>query len=122
MATETKVEDQRFKTLRHIEAVRNHLATVIKELLNRAMEHDQSKLQDPEKAAFDEFTHKLREVTYGSDEYWAMIKGAGLSKALEHHYANNRHHPEHHKDGIRDMNLIDLIENRINFFLRDTDS
>ena len=26
------------------------------------------------------------------------------------HYANNRHHPEHFKNGIEDMNLIDIIE------------
>ena len=33
-----------------------------------------------------------------------------MKPALEHHYAKNRHHPEHHKNGINDMNLIDLIE------------
>ena len=33
-----------------------------------------------------------------------------MKPALDHHYANNRHHPEHFENGISDMNLIDLIE------------
>ena len=34
----------------------------------------------------------------------------GLKPALDIHYANNRHHPEHFEDGIRGMNLLDLLE------------
>ena len=26
------------------------------------------------------------------------------------HYSLNRHHPEHHENGINDMSLIDLLE------------
>ena len=100
--------DQRYKTLRHIETVRNYLNFVIVELLNRAEQHDQSKLQSPEKELFDEYTEKLRGITYGSDEYKASLRDMG--EALKHHYAHNRHHPEHHKHGIKDMNLIDIIE------------
>lgn len=33
-----------------------------------------------------------------------------MKPALEHHYANYRHHPEHFVDGVNDMNLIDLVE------------
>lgn len=100
--------DERFRTLRHIETVRNFLNLCIKELLHRAEQHDQSKLESPEREMFDEWTSKLREVTYGSPEYTEMRKE--LSKTLDHHYANNRHHPEHHKHGIQDMNLIDIVE------------
>jgi hypothetical protein len=104
--------DQRFKTLRHIEAVRNHLGACIVELLKRAEQHDQSKLQSPEREAFDEFTSKLRGITYGSPEYKAMVSTVDgpMKKALQHHYGHNRHHPEHHKNGIKDMNLLDLLE------------
>lgn len=101
--------DQRFKTIRHIEAVRNHLNEIIRELLVRAEQHDQSKLQSPEREMFDEWTEKLRGTTYGSDEYKAMLEEMKAS-ALKHHYENNRHHPEYHADGILGMNLIDLIE------------
>ena len=33
-----------------------------------------------------------------------------MQVALDHHYANNSHHPEHYKNGIMGMDLIDLIE------------
>jgi len=33
-----------------------------------------------------------------------------MNVALGHHYAKNRHHPEHFARGTKDMNLIDLIE------------
>ena len=33
-----------------------------------------------------------------------------MKPILDHHYKNNRHHPEYHKNGIDDMNLIDLVE------------
>ena len=33
-----------------------------------------------------------------------------MKPALDHHYANNSHHPEHFKNGIDDMSLIDLLE------------
>ena len=33
-----------------------------------------------------------------------------MGVALEHHYANYRHHPEHFEKGINDMTLIDIVE------------
>lgn len=97
-----------FETMRHIELVRNLLNGVVVELLERAQKHDQSKLRSPEVELFTEFTEKLRHVTYGSPEYDQFRESMG--PALAHHYANNRHHPEHFKDGINDMNLVDLLE------------
>jgi len=81
---------------------------MIQELMFRAATHDQSKLVSPEVEVFNEFTPKLAETTYGSDEYKAML--AAMKPALEHHYAANRHHPEYHPNGIRDMDLIDVVE------------
>ena len=103
------MSETKFKTIRHIETVRNYLNAVIKELLNRAEQHDQSKLQSPEAEMFEEFTSKLRSCTYGSEEYKGFLKDMGLP--LKHHYENNRHHPEHFKDvGVNGMTLIDLFE------------
>jgi hypothetical protein len=76
--------------------------------MDRANEHDQSKLESPEVEMFTEFTNKLADLTYGSKEFNDCKEQMG--PALEHHYANNRHHPEHFKNGIDDMNLLDLIE------------
>lgn len=100
--------DSRPETYEHIGVVREELTLVVAELLVRAIEHDASKLADPELEMYDRFTPKLRDMTYGSEEYKQALKDMG--PALQHHYESNRHHPEHHPDGIRSMNLIDLVE------------
>jgi hypothetical protein len=84
------------------------MGNVIKDLQQRQMEHDQSKLVSPEVEIFDEYTPKLKNSTYGSEEYKSFL--AGMKPALEHHYAKNNHHPEHYADGIKGMSLLDLIE------------
>lgn len=86
------MSDARFKTMRHIETVRNYLGTVIKELMFRGERHDQSKLESPEVEIFNEFTPKLRTTEYGGDEYRECL--ATMGEGLKHHYENNRHHPE----------------------------
>lgn len=99
----------KFKTLRHIETVRNFINAAIRELTFRAEKHDQSKLESPEVEIFDIYTEKLRGMTYGSEEYKACCRGMG--PALEHHYKANRHHPEYFgKEGVLKMNLIDILE------------
>jgi len=98
----------KFQTLRHIETVRNYLNLMIRELLFRGEHHDQSKLEAPEARLFDEHTAKLRTLTYGTPEYEESLRA--LEPALLHHYANNRHHPQHFRNGIEDMTIIDLVE------------
>lgn len=95
-------------TLSHIKTVGQFISRIIMKLLSRAMYHDSSKLVDPEKDIFDIVTPKLKGLTYGSDEYKKSLEEMG--DALKHHYTENSHHPEHHKNGIDDMDLIDLIE------------
>lgn len=95
-------------TFRHIERVRNLLNRCAIDLLVRGERHDQSKLESPEVAAFTEYTDKLATCTYGSDEYKGYL--SGMKPALDHHYANNPHHPEHWKNGVNDMSLLDVIE------------
>jgi len=88
--------------------VQDNLLEFILFLGARARSHDASKLEAPEKEMYDEFTPRLRALTYGSDEYKECLKEMGA--ALKHHYENNSHHPEHFPDGINDMSLLDLIE------------
>lgn len=95
-------------TYQHIERVRDLLQGVVIDLLQRSASHDQSKLSPPEVEAFTEHTSKLAALTYGSPEYDECRKLLG--PALKHHYANNSHHPEHYKNGINDMNILDVIE------------
>ena len=100
--------DSTADTLFHIKRVSELLSNAAVELLKRASIHDASKLQSPEKELFDEFTPKLKNTTYGSDEYHEHLKG--LKVALDHHYASNSHHPEHYENGVNGMDLFDLIE------------
>ena len=96
------------ETIKHIRRVQQLLNEVVANLMERARVHDTSKLEDPEAEVFDKCTAKLKGLTYGSDEYKACL--AEMKPALDHHYANNRHHPEHWAVGIQDMSLLDLIE------------
>ena len=96
------------ETMKHIGTVGYFINIVIKELLTRAEEHDKSKLIAPEVSWFTEYTPKLANCEYGSSEYNEFLKE--LKVALEHHYANNSHHPEHYENGVNGMNLIDVIE------------
>lgn len=100
--------DSRPDTYQHITEVRSLLLASATALMLRAHVHDMSKLSSPEVEVFDEYSPKLRELTYGSDEYKQALKEMGA--ALQHHYANNRHHPEHFDEGIAGMNLFDLLE------------
>lgn len=100
--------DSRVATRQHISEVRRLLGQCLVELSERLTEHDASKLRSPEVEIFDEWTPKLAGSTYGSPEYTAML--AEMKPALDHHYANNRHHPEYHAEGIAGMNLLDLLE------------
>ena len=95
-------------TLLHIKRVNELLLLFAKELMDRAVCHDNSKLHEPEKPLFDKMTPLLKDLTYGSEEYKKSL--AELKPALDHHYSHNSHHPEYYKDGINDYNLFDLIE------------
>lgn len=95
-------------TMKHIESVRKYIRLFTDKLTKRAVEHDRLKLESPEVEIFAEFTPKLANSTYGSEEYNDFLKG--MNVALQHHYANYRHHPEHFDKGINDMNLVDIVE------------
>lgn len=100
--------DSKLSTLEHKQLVQNFLCAFAVELMKRGVEHDDSKLEAPEKEAFDRMTPILEKLTYGSEEYKKSL--AELKPALDHHYASNSHHPEHYKDGVSGMNLFDIME------------
>lgn len=101
--TEVKVE-----TRAHIRNVAHFITDIVMHLGRRAASHDASKLKDPELQTFVEFTPKLKNSTYGSEEYHGFLKA--MKPALDHHYAHNRHHPEHFDNGVSGMNIVDLVE------------
>lgn len=96
-------------TKKHICRVAHYLYLCKKEIVKKAKRHDYDKIHNKvEKKLFDEYTPKLKNCTYGSDEYKTFLEG--LKEGLNIHYANNRHHPEHFENGIQGMNLLDLLE------------
>lgn len=95
-------------TLEHIREVRLLLKRAAIDLLDRAETHDRSKLSPAELPVFVEFTPRLKGATYGSEEYKGFLRE--MKPALDNHYAQNRHHPEHFEKGVNGMNLLDVLE------------
>lgn len=91
----------------HISRVRKHINTFIELLLKRAMNHDKSKLEEPEFSWWKEMDKEPR-YPYGSEEYKQKIKR--WDKVFKHHYKYNRHHPEHYDYGVSEMTLVDIVE------------
>ena len=100
--------DSRKDTLNHINTVSNYLSFFMEIMTSRAYGHDQSKLLEPERSVFDEYTPKLKNSTYGSQEYKTNLEN--MKTALDHHYKTNSHHPEHFGNGMSGMTLMDIVE------------
>ncbi len=95
-------------TLRHISEVAENLSDMIHDLEKRSISHDRSKLEEFE---FDIMTEKLpifRKANRESKEYKKSV--TAIRAFLDHHYDYNRHHPQFHKNGFADMNLLDILE------------
>lgn len=101
--------DSRIATFEHKQRVAYYMGLVIKELIERANNHDNPKLSSPEVELFNECTPNLKDTTYDSPEYRETL-ATKLRPALDHHFAKCRHHPEHFPNGVKDMNLVDIVE------------
>jgi hypothetical protein len=77
-------------------------------LIYRACVHDMSKYGPQEAPIFAKMTPKLKDTTYGSEEY--QTYKSRLGDALQHHYAHNTHHPEHYDGTVGSMDHIDVVE------------
>ena len=80
---------------KHQTRVNFYLLEIQKMLFDRGQKHDRSKLNNEEFSLFEKYAPLLKTCKYGSKEYKKFLEE--LSPALEHHYKNNRHHPEHFK-------------------------
>jgi len=100
--------DSEQDTRDHIRKVAWNIQKVVNALGSRAIGHDDSKLDEPEKPVFDEVTPMLKKLTYGSPEYMEQLEK--MKTALDHHYKVNTHHPESFENGLEGMTLVDLVE------------
>lgn len=80
------------ETYQHIHEVIKGLLLIQHEISKRVVTHDQTKLKKGEVEIFAEYTPKLKQTEYGSDDYKFML--GEMQSALKHHYKHNRHHPE----------------------------
>ncbi len=91
----------------HILKVQSHMTTVLNKLNIRSIRHDQSKYHEKEiglvlgKPKFDKYEYMSKEERQALND---------VKESIVHHYAINPHHPEHYKNGINGMSLLDLIE------------
>lgn len=97
------------KSLAHIGMVRFYLTQSIANLQHRLLHHDDSKLVEPERSAYEGLDEAIVGIPFGTDEYRQAIR-SHLGPALQHHYAHNRHHPDHYPNGVNGMTLFDLME------------
>lgn len=100
--------DSTVTTLTHIRKVNSFLIDFATEILNRAKVHDESKLHEPEKSVFDKYSSLLYATIYNSPEYHQYLDE--MRPAIEHHEANNSHHPGYYPHGVDDMDLFDIVE------------
>jgi len=103
-----KILNNNLETIKYIDDVRANLYIFITDLIQRAKDHDASKLQSPEQEIFSEYWGELGKVEYGSEKYKKLLEK--VKPAIDHHYSKNRHHPEHFSDGIRGMDILDVVE------------
>jgi hypothetical protein len=105
-----------YDTCKHQQTVCNLLLEVSKKFIDRAMDHDASKLEEPERSHYIEPVYALNheEVPYGSERYKELT--AQMGKGWEHHKFTNDHHPEFFEtpvspdDTLGAMNLFAIME------------
>lgn len=113
--SDLKIQKCLADTFEHVKHVNHYIHLFVRELLDRADTHDDSKFEEPELSIFAELNGELEKTPYYaedgknmSEEYKDLLEKA--KPALDHHYSCNRHHAQFHKNGIDDMDLVDLIE------------
>jgi len=102
------IEKTREEIRDHIKHVADRMNLFAHELIHRGEIHDASKLEEPEIKYEAWGSPKLKNLRYKSDAF--NVIGDKMWPGTKEHYANNRHHIQHHKNGVLDMTLIDLLE------------
>tara|TARA_Y100000310_G_C20697629_1_gene826822 strand:+ start:2844 stop:3311 length:468 start_codon:yes stop_codon:yes gene_type:complete len=78
-------------------------------LIYRAFVHDISRYRPSETKYFSSVVYvDNKKVTFGSRRYFAVIRL--IKPGIDLHRFRNRHHPEFHKNGFKDMSAIDILE------------
>jgi hypothetical protein len=98
-------------TYKHIGRVRQLLGEFAVEMIKRGDVHDASKFDPIEMGPLEEMQKIVDaegQAPFGSAEY--KRRTDMLGPMIEHHRANNSHHPEFYADGVAGMDLFDVVE------------
>lgn len=108
--TEAQKDAHRAEEYLHQDIVTYGMREAISDLTSRVSCHDRSKMEEPEVSGFARMKadRRLKDLTYGSDEYRAVLREHKAT--IAHHYEHNDHHPEHFENGIAGMTLGGIIE------------
>lgn len=110
MTSPEPLHDSRAETLIHSQRVGEFLIQFAKQVLDRSWCHDRSKTVEPELDFVNRWQPRFANVPYGS-EAWDQLRRAQMAEDGQRlHFEANRHHPEHHRNGVDDMTLVDLVE------------
>jgi hypothetical protein len=93
---------------KHVQNIQLLLNACANNLVLRGYNHDRSKTCSVEEEAFIKWGPELNKCSYQSPRYKEIVEQA--KEAARHHHTMNDHHPEHHLNGIQDMNLLNLTE------------
>ena len=102
------VVKENWKTTKHKFQIIRFMMKVCFRLMRRAWVHDLSKYSKKEAPLFAA-AQDTKGVVYGSEEYKKDVE-VNLKPALDHHYMHNSHHPQHHSQGFKGMQPLDVIE------------
>lgn len=82
------------------------------ELIMRGINHDRSKREDQKERqgyiGLNMLFERDNSPEYGTKEYFEKKKR--YDYVIQIHFKNNRHHPEHFENGVKDMSFIDKVE------------
>ncbi len=92
----------------HKRRVAGYMQIVANELFRRAAVHDNSKFSPEEFEPYDQAFPNFKKYAFGSEELKAVYES--IRPALQHHFQENDHHPEHFEVGVNSMTLIEFIE------------
>jgi len=104
-----------FEEVKEFAAIYHHkfvvlkfMNNIIQDLMWRAEQHDMSKFDEQEFKTLVALIADIQKHPYGTPEHEEMRKKYAAEFAI--HHSKNRHHPEHFKNGVEEMNLMDLLE------------
>lgn len=92
----------------HKALVGRYLRRAIDELVDRAIVHDSSKFSDGEFYPYAANLSRFKAAAYGSSAYRDACQA--IAPAIQQHFHENRHHPEHFAAGVTEMTLVDVLE------------